>query len=130
MYCHCIGWCIRKCPLYRGVLYSEYPYQRFHCISTFVSRIQCLHLFRVKEILGFDAKDFIGSTFKDYFHPMDHAKMLPCSDLCECHDYVIKGEDFAFFEFYDPSQNLQCSYLTPRHYTYITHALTHNTHTQ
>ena len=26
MYCHYIGWCIGKCPLYRGVLY-----QRFHC---------------------------------------------------------------------------------------------------
>ena len=24
-YCHCIGWCIGKCPLYRGVLYSECP---------------------------------------------------------------------------------------------------------
>ena len=29
MYCHYIGWCIGKCPLYRGVLY-----QRFHCICT------------------------------------------------------------------------------------------------
>ena len=25
MYCHYIGWCIGKCPLYRGVLYSECP---------------------------------------------------------------------------------------------------------
>ena len=25
MYYHYIGWCIRKCPLYRGVLYSECP---------------------------------------------------------------------------------------------------------
>ena len=24
-YCHYIGWCIGKCPLYRGVLYSECP---------------------------------------------------------------------------------------------------------
>ena len=23
MYCHYIGWCIGKSPLYRGVLYSE-----------------------------------------------------------------------------------------------------------
>ena len=23
MYCHYIGWCIGKCPLHRGVLYSE-----------------------------------------------------------------------------------------------------------
>ena len=30
MYCHYIGWCIGKCPLYRGVLYSECIYQRFH----------------------------------------------------------------------------------------------------
>ena len=22
---HCIGWCVGKCPLYRGVLYSERP---------------------------------------------------------------------------------------------------------
>ena len=25
MYCHYIDWCIGKCPLYRGVLYSECP---------------------------------------------------------------------------------------------------------
>ena len=25
MYCHYIGWCIDKCPLYRGVLNSECP---------------------------------------------------------------------------------------------------------
>ena len=27
MYCHYIhvGWCVEKCPLYRGVLYSECP---------------------------------------------------------------------------------------------------------
>ena len=25
MYCHYIGWCIGKCPLYRGVRYSECP---------------------------------------------------------------------------------------------------------
>ena len=24
MYCHYIGWCIGKCPLYRGVLYHYY----------------------------------------------------------------------------------------------------------
>ena len=37
MYCHYIDWCIGKCPLYRvsfiqSVLYSECPYQSFHCI--------------------------------------------------------------------------------------------------
>ena len=26
MYCHYIGWCIGKCSLYRGVLYSECPF--------------------------------------------------------------------------------------------------------
>ena len=25
MHCHYIGWCIGKCPLYRGVLYTECP---------------------------------------------------------------------------------------------------------
>ena len=25
MYCYYIGWCIRKCPLYRGARYSECP---------------------------------------------------------------------------------------------------------
>ena len=25
MHCHYIGWCIGKCPLCRGVLYSECP---------------------------------------------------------------------------------------------------------
>ena len=25
MYCHYIGWCIGKCPSYRGALYSECP---------------------------------------------------------------------------------------------------------
>ena len=25
LFCHCIGWCITKCPLYRGVFYSEFP---------------------------------------------------------------------------------------------------------
>ena len=33
MYCHYIGWCIRECPLYRGVLY--YFIQRFHCINEY-----------------------------------------------------------------------------------------------
>ena len=28
MYCHYIGWCIGKCPLYRGVIYSECPLYR------------------------------------------------------------------------------------------------------
>ena len=31
MYCHYIGWCIGKCPLYRGVLYSECPLSDFGC---------------------------------------------------------------------------------------------------
>ena len=25
MYCHYIGWCIGKCPLYGGIHYSECP---------------------------------------------------------------------------------------------------------
>ena len=32
MHCHYIGWCIGKCPLYRGVLYSECPLPEVGCI--------------------------------------------------------------------------------------------------
>ena len=35
MYIH-VGWCIGKCPLYRGVLYSDVLYQRFHCSSVYM----------------------------------------------------------------------------------------------
>ncbi len=38
---------------------------------------------RVKNVLGFDAADFVGTRFNDYFHPADHARMTPCHLLCE-----------------------------------------------
>ena len=33
MYCHYIGWCIGKCPLYRGVLYQRFYIQGRNVIS-------------------------------------------------------------------------------------------------
>ena len=50
IYCHHIGWCIRKCPLYRGVLYSECPLSEVPlCRSIFLTSflkstsLSCLH---------------------------------------------------------------------------------------
>ena len=44
MYCHYIGWCIRKCPLYRGVLY-----QRFHCTFPLQVLELCFKLYSSRE---------------------------------------------------------------------------------
>ena len=43
-YCHNIGWCIRKCPLYRGVLYSECPLSEVPLNTDYSEMHQPLHL--------------------------------------------------------------------------------------
>ena len=48
MYCHCIGWCIGKCPLYRGVLYSECPLSEaplYTYISSHTSYYMCIQMY-------------------------------------------------------------------------------------
>lgn len=38
---------------------------------------------RVKEVVGYDPADFVGTTMSDYFHPGDCKKMINCEKACE-----------------------------------------------
>ena len=40
---------------------------------------------RVVDITGFSSDNFIGSRLRDYFHPSDYLKLVPCEVMCECH---------------------------------------------
>ena len=44
MYCHYIDWCIGKCPLYRGVLYSECPLSEVPLYNLNAYHLATLHL--------------------------------------------------------------------------------------
>ena len=56
MYCHYIGWCIGKCPLYRGVLYSECPLSEvplyIHGVHVFESIDVCLWVVVLQNVVG------------------------------------------------------------------------------
>ena len=42
MYCHyIIGWCIGKCPLYRGILYSECPLSEVSLYMYYILKRSC-----------------------------------------------------------------------------------------
>ncbi len=46
----------------------------------------------MKSVIGFDAEDFVGTHFEDYFHPADYAQMIPCRTLRE----LVEGEGEGF----------------------------------
>lgn len=52
-----------------------------------------LLFFRMKELIGFSTDDFIGTRLRDYFHPADYTKLIPCEVMCKSHiavDYTCK----------------------------------------
>ncbi len=38
---------------------------------------------RMKELIGFSAEEFVGTRLRDYFHPADYKKLIPCEVMCK-----------------------------------------------
>ncbi len=58
---------------------------KLYCICTYVADSKvgvtlyyCSFLHRVKEVVGYDPVDFVGTTMSDYFHPGDCKKLIRC----------------------------------------------------
>ena len=43
--------------------------------------------FRMKELIGFSTDDFIGTRLRDYFHPADYTKLIPCEVMRKSNTY-------------------------------------------
>ena len=65
MYCLSIGWCIGKCPLYRGVLYSECPLSEVPLLQLCVDgcRIDAHFLIKITDF-GLSEDVFVRNYFR------------------------------------------------------------------
>ena len=84
MCCHSIGWCIGKCPLYRGVLYSECPLSEVPLYIVRVSFIYCRHTLSI--IVHF--RDIVLSSASNH---------IPVYTLVFFHRWSNFAEDTAMF---------------------------------